>query len=160
VPDLVVWENTFQSVNDALDLAAERVDCSGFIEDTRSRQEAALIQSYRAICRLSFVVYGVRYAQAFSLQDATEEDRALFPSNFLSALRMAQVVHANILLGGGSDNIASYAAIRRQAGILEERIGDTNIKYAPNAQSNSVVPLAALAELAGFVYASTRIARA
>lgn len=162
---LVVWENTFQLLPEAQEIVNERVDCGGFDEADIAKKETALIQAYRALCRLPFAVANIRAGEPFSVAELedTPTERGALPQAFLACLRHAQVVHANYLLGGDSGSIEGQVRRKIEAGIVEERVGESTTRFAQiqsSTRRSSVVCWDALRELSGWVCYSVRLARA
>jgi hypothetical protein len=164
---LVLWENSFQTLFDAFDLIDERVDCGGFSEASDDfRRESALIQSFHALKGLAFVISGVREGRPINLMNLTEEERSALPSDFMYALRTAQLVHADSLLGGDPSTLESQTMRKRRAGIVEEQVGEAMRRYAPMARPSSGPGIRqsldprVLEALSGWLYDAVRIARA
>lgn len=169
---LVVWSNSWVSVADALMISEERVDLAGFIAYVNTEEEslpeyslveASLIQAYHAIKRYRFLVPGfVVKPEPFLMTDLAPEEISLLPDDFVYALKLAQVLEASHLLGLG-DSLEQYAASRRQAGIVEEQVGESRTKFANSSVgglSGQPVSSKALSALSGYIYQSVKLVRA
>jgi hypothetical protein len=163
---LVTWTNSFQTFTEALDLLDERVDCGGFEAAEDIKQETALIQSFHALKGLSFAIYGVAEGRPINLMALTDEERAALPADFMYALRSAQLVQADNLLGGDPDTIEGQTLRKRRAGITQEMVGEAMRRYAALPQPSSGAGIRqsidprALAALSGWLYDQIRVARA
>lgn len=164
--------NTFLTLEDAQVLMADRVDCQGFANATVFKKKAALLQSFRQLVKLPFCATDVRSGQPFNyldLEDTAEELGAL-PDAFLNDIKIAQLLQADFLLGGDPTSESEQILRKRQSGIIQERVGESSITYAPlSAQSTSgsftnISPYSvcpkAMYEIAGWVYRGVRVARA
>jgi hypothetical protein len=164
---LVLWENSFQTLDQSLEVVADRIDCVGFEAAEWDRQESALIQSFHALNPVLFVVEEISTSDVFSMAMLDADERALLPANFLYALRMAQVLNADGLLGGDSTSEAGRAINKRKAGILEERIGESFQRYERYGRlaselvtTNSQLDARALSALSPWRVQAVRVARA
>lgn len=163
---LVKWVNSFQTFDEAFEILDERVDCGGFETADGFKQESALIQSFHAIKGLSFVVSGVAGGTPMNLMGLSDEERDALPTDFLYALRSAQLVHADSLLGGDQTTLEGQTLHKRRAGIIEETVGETSRKYRPLSTPSAgpgirqSIDQRAISALSGWLYDSVRIARA
>jgi hypothetical protein len=171
---LVVGTNSWVSIPDALMLSEERVDLANFIAYVNTEEEAspdyslveaALIQAYHNLKRYLFLVPGFASTrpEPFLVTDLTEEEFLLLPSSFTYALKLAQILEASSALG--IDNpLENYANARRQAGIVEEQVGESRTKFANFSQGESATlnptSAKALSMLAGYIYRTVKLARA
>lgn len=87
-----------------------------------------------------------------NLLDETQFNQ--LPERFKKALRQAQVVEANAILGGDPDDA------KRSAGIVEERIGESTVKFTQGAKLSLPVCKRALGYLSYYVTFAKRIGRA
>lgn len=88
-----------------------------------------------------------------SLNLLNEEQFNQLPEKFKRALRQAQVVEANAILGGEPDDA------KRNAGIVEEKIGESTIKFGQGAKLSLPVCKRALGYLSYYVSFAKRIGR-
>lgn len=163
---LVLWENSFQTIGDAQAILEDRVDCDGFGAQTDERQESALIQSYHALKNMLFIDPSLSSTEPFVLTELTSDERDRLSTNFLYALRSAQVLHADSLFGGDTSVEAGAVISKRKAGVLEERVGETFQRYERYGRlgseivTSSQVDSRALSALTGWMVRSIQIARA
>lgn len=169
---LTVGKNSWVSIIDALRLSEERVDLAGFIAyinqefssvSDYSMTEAALIQAYHSLKRYRFLVPGFQpKPEPFLVTELTDEEFAQLPDAFVYALKIAQLLEASNLLKL-DDPLESYARTRRQAGIIEEQVGESRTVFSPMSQApggdNPTSPKA-LSMLSGYIYRTVKLARA
>jgi hypothetical protein len=173
---LTVGTNSWVSISDALILAEERVDLADFIAYVNAEEEAspdyslveaALIQAYHSLKRYLFLVPGFTTVkpEPFLVTDLTEEEFAQLPEHFTYALKLAQILEASNLLNLDSP-VEAYAKARRQAGIIEEQVGESRTVFAPfggsaeSVTSGNITSTKALLMLTGYIYRTVKLARA
>jgi hypothetical protein len=160
---LVVWENSFQSYADAMELALDRVDLGGLTLTSANpyRVESALIQSYHEIVKFSFVdpAFTSR-SDAFSVIDLSADEKANLTSGFLYAIKMAQICEADSLLGGDPTSISARLEEKRRAGIREEIVGESAIKFGLTDSARYPVYDRTRQVLSQYLYRGIKIGRA
>jgi hypothetical protein len=131
----------------------------------RGQQIRALQESYHRLCRLNFSIRntglgGQSYlnvgSQSFSgtLTDLQPSELEALGARFLGALRLAQIVEADVIVGGDP------TAERRRDGLMSETIGESSNMFRPGKPVILSVSDRALRYLAGYISYSTRLSRA
>jgi len=159
---LGVMENSFVTYPEALALRQGFGGMfAGWDTSDKSAQCAALIHAYSNLAQLTYKVGwsdSSRYAgyengadrfcgrviKNISLLDQSEFQD--LPSNFRKALKRAQIVEADTLLGG--DTLAS----RRRDGVISETIGESSMMFSTKPYLELPVCRAAYRELNGYIY--------
>ena len=161
---LVLWNNTFQIYEDALALTLDRVDLGGLsnLSLTQERAEAALIQSYHSIIKFSFYdpeFYDYK-PEPFGITELTSDERDNLSTNFLYALKMAQVCEADSLLGGEPGSLTSAIEEKRRLGIREETVGESSVKFGLTDAARYPIYSRTQQVLSQYLYRGIRIGRA
>jgi hypothetical protein len=171
---LAVAFNTFVTYPEALRYRTEFGSLDGWDVAPRERQQAALIEAYRRLCRVSFRVPGASL-------DGSNVDRANYgtgtdsgwfwgsrvristlnqaqfdalPATFRHAVKRAQMAEANVLLGG--DPVGA----KRQAGIVSETTGESSMFFQSRPYLNLPVSRQAYEEIKRYVSLRIGINRA
>lgn len=170
---LVVMTNSFQTYERVLVTRAELGQTlSAFDAAIKGRQIAALETAYRKLGRIhykyaldgngsNYITWDDEMCNGYStyrivrnISGVSAIDFSALPEQFKSALRRAQIVEANAILGG--DPITE----KRMNGVISETVGESSM-FLSNAKPLTLpVSRAAFAELNGFVYRRFAIARA
>ena len=175
---LVAGVNSAQSVAMAEFTALLLPNIPGWERSNRDARVAALIDAWRQIGQLSFwVLTGASRSQdslAFvpegqfvtnvatadgqflsngGLDTLTPTQYGALPDRFKQALRLAQVVQADAILGG--DPLDQ----RRREGLIAEAVGESRQAFRPGAPLNLPISRRALGYLSAFVSLSKRIGR-
>ena len=176
---LKVGTNTFQNFALAQLTAMDIPNLNAWHAAPEQEKVRALIDAREHIVQLNFnllnsnVNFGqdsLNYVPEGSFQSAYVAHNSLFifngnlslldesqfnqlPERFKKALRQAQVVEANAILGGDPDDA------KRSAGIVEERIGESTVKFTQGAKLSLPVCKRALGYLSYFVTFAKRIGR-
>lgn len=134
---LELWENTFQSYYQTVLISTSIPNLGAWDAASRSSQEAALIDAFHSVSKLSFslperIIVGA-FPQNFILQDLTTEEWGIIPAEFLRALRSAQLVESDFLLGG------SPIETKRRAGMMSETIGESSNMFRQSKPVTSAV---------------------
>lgn len=161
---LTLWENSWVDATVLGTVASERMDLDDLFDMSQTdlpKTEAALIQAFHSLKRLSFVVPNyIPRPSAFVITGLTTEEREQLPSDFVYTFQVAQCIEASGLFNF-SQTIEAYAEQRRRAGIKEETIGESSTKFATIAMGDgSSVRKATLDVLGPYVYRGIRIGRA
>lgn len=170
---LVVMTNSFQTYERVLVTRAELGQTlAAFDAAIKGRQIAALETAYRKLGRIHYK-YALdgdgsnyiswddemhsgcsTYRIVRDIAAVTFADFSALPERFKSALRRAQIVEANAILGG--DPITE----KRMSGIVSETVGESSMFLSSTKPLTLPVSRSAFAELNGFVYRRFAIARA
>ena len=177
---LKVATNTFQNFAMAQLTAMDIPNLTAWHAAPEQEKVRALIDAREHIVQLNFNLLNsnvnfsqdsLNYVPEGSFQSAYVARNSLFlfngnlnlldetqfnqlPERFKKALRQAQVVEANAILGGDPDDA------KRSAGIVEERIGESTIKFTQGAKLSLPVCKRALGYLSYYVTFAKRIGRA
>jgi hypothetical protein len=170
---LAIMANTFQTFAETLRVRAEFAGLDGWDAAPRDRQQAALIEAYRRLCRVAFKVPGANL-------DGTNTDKANYgtgtdegwfwgsrvristltaaqfdalPETFRRAVKRAQLAEANILLGG--DPVGK----KREQGIVSETTGESSMFFVSRPYLNLPISKAAYEEVKRYVSLRIGIAR-
>lgn len=163
------WTNSWVDLEDVADFAEERIDLDSlvtYLDSNEDKVVAALIQAYRSINRLSFLVvgFGSTKAEPFRLSSLTETQQDLLPAEFLYDLKLAQVLEADSLLGLSSNSFEESVIAARRMGIIEHTVGQSTTRFSTLAggESSSGPSLnkRTMDILSGYVYRGIRIGRA
>lgn len=158
---LKVMGNSFQSYDEALLRATEVPNMNAWDVASDDHRQAALIDAYRAICKLQFV-YDFQSDQSHirdkvwlpaALSDLTESQFLLMDVRFRNAVSLAQVVEADARLGG-----TDVSNLRRE-GLMSATVGEVSQMFRPSKPLALPVSHRALQILAGFISWSGRISR-
>ena len=169
---LVVMTNSFQTYERGLVTRAELGQAlPAFDSAVKNRQVAALETAFRKLCRIQYKFalsgdprnyvnwdeeIGVDHRIYRVVRDIsliTPDEFAAFTDGFKSALRRAQIVEANAVLGG--DPITE----KRLSGIVSETVGESSMFLKSAAPLTLPVSRAAFTELTGYVYRRFALAR-
>ena len=176
---LKIPDTSFQTFPMAQLTALDIPNIAAFNAASERDQIAALMDAREHIVQLNFnmlnsnVNFGqdsLNYVPEGSFQSAYAARNSLFlfngslnllnetqfnqlPEKFKRALRQAQVVEANAILGGEPDDA------KRQAGIVEEKIGESTIKFGQGSKLSLPVCKRALGYLSYYVNFAKRIGR-
>lgn len=177
---LKIPERSFQSYAMAELMALDIPNIDAFAAATEEQRIAALMDAREHIVQLNFnllnsnVNFGqdqLAYVPEGSFQSAYVARNSLFifngnlnllnstqfaalPDKFKRALRQAQIVEANAILGGESDER------RRAIGLVEDEIGESRQKYRDGVPLKLPVCKRALGYLSYYVTFAKRIGRA
>lgn len=119
---------------------------ANFGQDSLNYVPEGSFQSSHVARNSVFVLNG-----SLDLLDETQFNQ--LPERFKKALRQAQVLEANAILGGEPDDA------KRSIGIIEERIGESTIKFGQGAKLTLPVCRRALGYLSYYVSFAKRIGR-
>lgn len=155
------WKNTLITPLRALSMMREIPNMSEFAAATRDEQKAALLFAYRSLCALKFNtnVFPKEYQviegeKVTSLRQLTEEAWLACGSQFVSDLRIAQMIEANDSL------VSPELGAMREAGVLSYTVGE--VKQFVSSQRPLTVGLcpAAMRKIGRYLDTSRRIGRA
>ncbi|WP_421222657.1 hypothetical protein [Aeromonas sp. 602293] len=155
------WKNTLITPLRALSMMREIPNMSEFAAANRDEQKAALLSAYRSMCALKFNtnVFPKEYQviegeKVTSLRQLTEEAWQACSAQFVSDLRIAQMIEANDSL------VSPELGAMREAGVLSYTVGE--VKQFVNSQRPLVVGLcpAAMRKIGRYLDTSRRIGRA
>lgn len=165
---LVIMENSFMSLEAADLLTRQMVNVGALTAAVDDVRIAALVEAFNRITQIrlgysdntQFVsrfdaicpVRGEVILDASVWKDMTKEAFLALPSNFIAALRKAQILEANEIMSG--DDISR----RQRAGIISETIGESSIMLR-NGVLDHGVSTVALRALSGFIRYNFRVAR-
>ena len=171
---LSVLGNSFLSFPAALALREQFgpvMDGWDKVQNNATRQ-SALIQAHTNLCRVRYAVgapktgdvrdyaaYGTGSEISFdfkrrvSLLGITREDFDALPDHFRKALRRAQLIEANILLGG------DIVGQKRKDGIISETIGESSTFFSSKPYLNLPFSRQAFEVLKPYITVSVRVGR-
>jgi hypothetical protein len=170
---IAVMANSFTTYPEALRIRSEFAALDGWDAAPRERQQAALIEAYRRLCRMAFKVPGATLESADmdranygtgtdsgwfwgSRVRVSTLDQAQFdalPETFRRAVKRAQLAEANILLGG--DPVGK----KRQDGIVSETTGESSMFFVSRPHLNLPISKQAYEEVKRFVSLRVGISR-
>lgn len=157
---LVDGVNSFQSYNGAMFLSYEIPNLQAWNVATRNDRITALLAARRNIGKLRF-----RYVfdacqnivdNTVGIADltlATKEQWEAMPQDFRAAIRRAQILEADFLLGG--DEIGDI----RRSGLMSMSVGEAKQFFRPSKAIERAVCARAVKELSKFILSRTRIGR-
>lgn len=165
---LKVMVNSFQSYNSAL-LRVQDMPVNAFKDATFDEQRMAMTEAYHRLCRLSLTPwakevrdqdrinapwsgqYGATYVFDHEDYDATRFES--LPGDFKLRVRQAQVVEADVILGG--DPIGDLS----RAGLMSHTAGESSSMFRSGKPLDLPASRAALKYLAGYVSYTKRVGR-
>lgn len=167
---LVLMQDSFQAYNLALATADMIPNLGGWLTATDDQRIVALKEAYYRLTRLGYFVRWPRDPDAQNYIDWMNSRNEViiprlwqvmtnwrwynyYPETFRQAMRMAQVVEADDVLTN------DVYAMRRKAGVLEERVGESDTKFRNVKALDLGVGKRALAYIQGFVDIRMTIAR-
>lgn len=161
---LRVPEESFQTLAEAHNTAFDLPMMSGWSSATDAVKTTALMQAYHNISLLNFDLDHVTEFPDFPALEGytlrpdpfvhmTREEFDALPDSFSRALRRAQVVEANDLLGG--DPVAQ----KRQQGVLKETVGESSTTFVATVATRTTVCSSAKKILARFLSTGIRLRR-
>ncbi len=179
IDPLKIATNTFQGFAMAQLTAMDIPNLDAWHAASEQEKVRALIDAREHIVQLNFnllnsnVNFGqdqLNYVPEGSFQSAYVARNSLFlfngnlnllnetqfnqlPERFKKALRQAQVVEANAILGGNTDEL------KRASAIIEEQIGETNTKFRPTPALTLPVCRRALGYISYYVTFAKKIGR-
>lgn len=127
---LSVGDNSFQTYNEALLIEMDLIGVETWETAPAHKKKAALIEAYDSICKLTFRI-GDRQDSLFpnsanvNIKYLTASEIAALDARMLLAIRKAQVIEADVVLGG--DPIAE----KRKTGLMSETIGESSNMFRP-----------------------------
>jgi hypothetical protein len=171
---LKIATNSFQTYEQAIVTRAGFGQMlPGWEVNQKSRRCAALETAYLRLCQMTYKFpYIDRDNQEYDLTnplfeyddgiyrtilrmvEINFEEFETFPKVFVAALRRAQLIEADIILGG--DVVGS----KRSLGIQSETIGEAKMFFRPGSPLDLPVSRAAFKELSGFVFRRHGVQRA
>lgn len=155
------WKNTLITPLRALSMMREIPNMNEFAAANRDEQKAALLFAYRAMCALKFNtnVFPKEYQviggeKVTSLRQLTEEAWHACSPQFVSDLRIAQMIEANDSL------FSPELGAMREAGVLSYTVGE--VKQFVSSQRPLTVGLCptAMRKIGRYLDTSRRIGRA
>lgn len=158
---LKVMGNSFQSYGEALLRATEVPNMNAWDVASDDHKQAALIDAYRAICKLRFV-YDLSNDQSrirdkmwapSALSDLSESQFLQLDERFRNAVCLAQVIEADARLGG-----TDVSNLRRE-GLMSATVGEVSQMFRPSKPLVLPISHRALQVLAGFITWSGHVSR-
>lgn len=164
---LVTMQNSFQTVGQIEMLASSIPGLDGWNIATQSDKIAAAETAYAGLCKMRYrfkedlpasrftrdSFLGDGYTYVDEIANASVEAFNAFPEKFKIALRRAQLIEADTLLGG--DPIHT----KRQEGIITETIGESKIFLMNRPPIDRPVSPAAMREIKRFVHTAVKLTR-
>lgn len=151
---LVLAKNTFQSYEQSLLTAMDLVELTGWAGADEARRTAALKHAYDNLCKLHYVVerkdslWMSYHLPRITISDMRYVDAPTFealPDGFVKAIRQAQVVEADVLLGGDA------VGERRRDGLMSSSVGEISQMFRPGKPMLLPVSNRALRHLSGYI---------
>lgn len=156
---LVEGVNSFQSYNTALMTAGDIVSIPAWNNATKQERVIALIEARRNIGQLAFR-YGFdeqnQLEDSLGVNDITglsQSEFAALPVTFRMALRRAQILEADFLLGGDEIDVL------RKGGLISTTVGEAKQFFRPAKPLEQAICKRAMKELTKWLLNRTRIAR-
>lgn len=165
--------NSFVGLSAAEFLAAQFTDLLGWDNASRDQRINALIRAANALRHMTFSIprsddqedevfttvvpehyESSEYSKFFSIDSLSADEYARLPVRFKTALKRAQVIEANFLLGG--DPIEQV----RSQGLMSQTVGESSQFYRATKPLELAISRRAIAELRGYVVYSLRRGRA
>lgn len=170
-PDqLVFLTNSFVTAAEALMTRRDMPTLDGWDAAVEGDRVAALITAHSRLCRMTYryksnasvtqsrVTWGEPEDEGFTyivdIETLTAEEWVVIPLIVRQAFQRAQMAEADTHLRG--DPIGD----KRRAGILSEKTGESAMSFGSTPEVRMAVSREALDYLSGYVFRSTRIARA
>lgn len=147
---IAFMNRSYQSLALAQATAFDIPNLNAWSTATEVEQRGALIEAFNRIGRLRFNVDGTYYTD---INEQTQAQMLELPSVFLDKLRRAQVIEADVILGGDS------VAQKRLDGLLSETVGESSKMWRPGKPLTLPVSKRALSALAGYLSYGARVGR-
>lgn len=148
---LTIPDVSFQTYTEALMTAIDMPAMPGWDASTKDARRNALAEAAERLGRLRFVVEGT---EIIAIRDMTLSDFNLLSASFIAALRKAQVMEANIILGG--DPIEEH----RRDGIMSKTVGESSQMFRPGTPLILAASARSMRYLTGYVRVGMSIGRA
>jgi hypothetical protein len=163
--ELEIQVNSFQGYNQALDIASGMVGVDAFMAATRDHRVRALAEAWRHLVALRYHEPHLTHRQdrirdvpwagdTLSLEEVSPSEFVALDIKLVTALRRAQVVEADHLIGGG-DSVEAH----RRAGLMSSSVGEVSQFFRPGKPLQLAISLRALRELRGYASLSPRLGR-
>lgn len=145
-----VGDNSFQTYNEALLIELDLIGVDSWAESPIHKKKAAMIEAYTNITKLAFRLQGSQDrlfagTRDVAMRDLSASEIAALDADMLLAVRKAQVVEADVILGG--DPIAD----KRKTGLMSETIGESSNMFRPGKPLVMPVSDRALRYLSPFI---------
>jgi hypothetical protein len=159
---LQVAVNSFQTATETVLTRSEFAKLDGWDRATKQMQRAAMIEAYRRILRVQLQLHAVPdtynrvawFERKVPLSRLSADEFNSLPEGFKRAVKRAQLVEANILLGG--DKVGD----KIKAGIVSETIGESSMFFNSKPYLNLPISKQAYEELKSYVRLVVEVARA
>lgn len=155
---------TFQSIPDAIILAMDIHGVDSFLEADERGQMTAMIEAARRISLLNFEVYfgdeqeylydSKEVSHATGIRGLTLDQFNNLPDELISAIKSAQVVEADEILGEYGE-----IAKRRAQGLMSESVGESSQMYQSGKPVDWPVSRRTMSFLAPFVRMTKKVGR-
>ncbi|MGZ8497410.1 MAG: hypothetical protein ACXWXL_03305 [Candidatus Binatia bacterium] len=142
---------SYQTYQNAELVAYELPNLEAWPAADERQKIGALIEAFDRIGRLTFIVDGLIISE---LNASTPEVVATLSADFRAKLRKAQVIEADIILGG--DTVAE----KRENGLMSETVGESSNMWRPGKPLSLAVSKRALNALTGYIRYGVGIGRA
>lgn len=172
---LVTGVNSFQTYDEALLASLDVPNITGWDAGLYKDRLAALVEARTRLCQLNYSLLSANAWAQDSLNWVPEGTRVTpypnifgytgditwlsvesfksLPPYFLTALRKAQIAEANFILGGDD------ADSNRRAGLVRDKVGESDQTYRSGKVVNLQVSRAALRYLSRFVSSNLKLTR-
>lgn len=155
--------NSFQTYHEGVLLSLDIPNLQDFGDASRQSRISALIAAWRSIGRLhlrhvddnDMTRLITPWAESGNVTELTAEQFELLPSKMKSAIRRAQIIEANHLLGR-----ASEANTLREQGVIAATVGESSQYYMQSKPYDGICGKDTLRELSKYIVRGNIIARA
>lgn len=141
---LVVRENTFMLFNEAILVGFDIPNTPSWDVGANQERTAALKEAYSSVGMLQYLLPETSLG-TFEIADLTTEQWDTLPADFLAALKKAQLVESDYIMGG------DWIADKRKAGLLSETIGESSNMFRSGKPLDLIVSPRAFKYLGKYV---------
>lgn len=154
---LIVPSMSFQSLTSAEMVAADLNSIPGWKAASNPERVSAMLEAHRRLCQYVYSYSADDWQSRVNaeidideLDELTPSEFTALPIEFSRALKIAQVYEANEILGGDP------TAAARGAGLLSDRVGETEQRYRDSKAARYVVGGRALSTISKFLASGNR----
>ncbi|MBE0438043.1 MAG: hypothetical protein IBX56_19870 [Methylomicrobium sp.] len=157
-PALITGVNSYQTLNQAKLTAMNMPHLDVWVGAADRDIVSAMTEAYFRLGQFRFTMrddddLDPSLAVIEDVRQMTIDNLLALPSDFILALRKAQVSEADIVLGGGSIHR------RREDGLMLDTVGESKVMFRPGKPVILPVDRRTLAYLSGYIYHGLSIAR-
>lgn len=152
--DIGFMQRSYQSLQSAEAVAYSIPNLDMWESSNDSQKTTALIEAFNRIGNLRFKVHiNDTLVDIQGINTLLPAYVETLPAHFLDALKRAQVIESNAILGG--DDITN----KRENGLMSETVGESSTMWRPGKPLLQSVSRKALNALSGYVYYGANIGR-